>query len=457
LYQELQNQWSGIWLYNDTNGDGVADFTSNEITHSFIPNAVGNIAFTTPGVAFNNTDAIGNLVLYGDDPRFNTTMDFGVQFLNVTGTTYPVIRDAFGSYGSYWDWQTTGLTGTDYAGFANRPTNVEVDEIAFQLHFDVVSILGQPNANATLKLDQTVGNWFTDITGGRDNFENYSMAISYFVQVNAAYAYQVATGTGQAVNNNQVVVSDSFTFGGNGAEFASAILKGTYVWAKNTTGVYNSTSYTMPLGQFQAFYQSDDGNTSVGFGISSTMFFLAIGFPQWDGYRVFQDPTYAAVAAVAGSGSNPAVPTITESPAQTSITAAAGTIVQLSWKAVDADPTSWQLLDESNNVVSSGTWTSGVSVTVNVVVQLGTHSYTMKFFDAQGNSITSSPITITGTPAPTTTTSGSGPPSTSIITIGTSTVQSSNSGIPGFTLDMLFLVLVVSTPLVLYRKRKNNF
>jgi hypothetical protein len=181
IFNELETSGSGLWIYDDMNQDGIADFGSDEISHTFIPNSVGQLMFTTPGIAFGDTSQSGTISMNENDPDFNTTVDFGVQFLDVNGTTYPVIRDVFGDYGSYWDWHSTGIAGSDYNGFANRPADVSVDEIAFQLHFDIETIPGEDNAKANLKLDQTVGNWDVDMIGGRRNLENYSLAISYFV------------------------------------------------------------------------------------------------------------------------------------------------------------------------------------------------------------------------------------------------------------------------------------
>ncbi|MHA2032973.1 MAG: hypothetical protein ACW99Q_26695, partial [Candidatus Kariarchaeaceae archaeon] len=124
IFNELETSWSGLWIYDDMNEDGIADFGSDEISHTFIPTSVGQLVFTTPGIAFGDTSPSGTINLVENHPDFNTTVDFGVQFLDVNGTTYPVIRDVFGDYGSYWDWHSTGIAGSDYNGFANRPADV---------------------------------------------------------------------------------------------------------------------------------------------------------------------------------------------------------------------------------------------------------------------------------------------------------------------------------------------
>ena len=472
IHNSLSTSWTGLWLYNDTNSDGVADFNSDEITHTFIPGAIEDLVFTTPGVAFGNTNASGSITVNATDPLYNTSIDFGVQFLNVSGKTYPVIKDVFGNIGSYWDWQTTGIVGSDYNSFENRPSDVTVDEISFQLHFNVNSTPNSPNANATLKLDQTIGNWDVNMTGGRSNLENYSLAISYFVALQSTASYNFVDSSGNPVSNNDIVISDSFEFGSNGADFASAILKGIYTWDKNNTLPYNSSSYTMPLGQFQAVFQSDDGQSTVGVSINEQMYFLAIGFPQWDGFKVYQDPTYSAVVAVSGSTSvgtnNP--PVITEVPAQSDITADAGQLIALSWVATDDNPDYYEVKDENGNVIATGSWSSGVPVEVVISVQEGTHSYTITFYDTDGNSVTSDPVTITGNPVNTTTSPGSSTTSPGATTTspGTTSEQptsiskvsrtsksiSTSSAAPGFTIEILLLGLMTITPILLRRKRK---
>ncbi|MHA2278396.1 MAG: hypothetical protein ACXAC2_21665 [Candidatus Kariarchaeaceae archaeon] len=461
IFNELETSWSGLWIYDDMNEDGIADFGSDEISHTFIPTSVGQLVFTTPGIAFGDTSPSGTINLVENHPDFNTTVDFGVQFLDVNGTTYPVIRDVFGDYGSYWDWHSTGIAGSDYNGFANRPADVSVDEIAFQLHFDIETIPGEDNAKANLKLDQTVGNWDVDMIGGRRNLENYSLAISYFVNLQtASVTFTVRDRLRNQVSNDIATQSESFTFGtDSGFDFAQAVLEGEYVWAKNTSLTVNSTSYTMPISQFETVYQSKDGRLSVGFSISEEMYFLAIGFPLWDGFRVFQDPTYAAYSAVSGSTTSSFAPTITESPAQTNIEADVGTVLVLSWVAQDTDPTTYEIYDGSNNVVASGSWFSGVSVPITVTTVSGIQSYYIVFYDAEGYSVQSGTITITGT-IPTTTTpptstgpTTTAPPTTSVISRTSAPVD---TGVSGFTVEIVLALISVVTPVVLLKNRRRK-
>lgn len=396
----LRNQWTGFTLYNDTNNDGVANFGQNEVTHNFIPSNVGAVEFTTPGAAFGNMNDTGSVWLTANDTHYNTSIPFGVQFFNVSGTTFPVMQDAFGNWINIWAWTGGDFMGSDLNSFANRPSESTIDEVAFQLRFDVMTAPDQPNANATLKLDQTVGNWDVEFTGGRKNLVNYSLAITYLSAVQTATAFDIRSGNGAPVTNTDAVQSDKFSFSAEGREFANAILEGTYIWGKNESLALNSTTYSVPVAQYEQTFKSDneDSNRTVGFQFSSEEFFMAIGFPMWDGYSVFQDPTFSAVAAVAGTttssgGAN--APTITVVPTDVE-EVQVGTAVVLSWTAVDDDPESWELYDEGGSLLQSGSWTSGQAVSVTINALLGTNEYTMIFYDLEGNAA-SDTVSITGT------------------------------------------------------------
>jgi hypothetical protein len=217
----------------------------------------------------------------------------------------------------------------------------------------------------------------------------------------------------------------------------------------------------MPISQFETVYQSKDGRFSIGFSISEEMYFLAIGFPLWDGFRVFQDPTYAAYSAVTGSATSSFAPTITESPAQTNIEADVGTVLELSWVAQDTDPANYEIYDANNNVVASGSWFSGIPVPITVTVAPGTQSYYIIFYDVEGYSVQSGTITITGTtpttttpptstgPGPTTTT----PPTTSVISRTSAPVD---TGVSGFTLEIVLALISVVTPVIVLKNRRRK-
>ncbi|OLS26682.1 MAG: hypothetical protein HeimC3_07840 [Candidatus Heimdallarchaeota archaeon LC_3] len=460
IFNQLITSWSGLWLYDDSNLDGKIDFNQGEISHTFIPNDIESLVFTSPGIAFDNAHDSGNIILSGDDPDFDTTIDFGIQFVNVTGKTYPVITDVFGNWASYWDWHSTGITGTGYNGFAYRPSNVSIDEIDFQMHFEVLSFPGKNNAIANLKIDQTIGNWDVDAVGARKNLENYSLAISNLVLLSSSSSFQMSDTTGSSVGNDETIASDSFIFEtAKGTKFASAFLKNDYLWTKNPHLEASTTSNTLPIGQFQAIYESEDEQSSVGFKINVEMYFLAIGFPKWDGFKVFQDPVYSAYAAVAGSAASTFAPTITESPALTNIEVDEGTTVILSWVATDDDPDYYEVLDQNNNVIAYGSWLSGIPVEVSIVIISGTNTYFIAFYDQLGCSVQSGLITCTGLILSTTSSTSltTTPTTTSgTVTVSRTSEKPKDTGIPGFTIGTVLVTVISCLLVILVRKKLRN-
>jgi hypothetical protein len=82
-----------------------------------------------------------------------------------------------------------------------------------------------------------------------------------------------------------------------GAEeaFAEAELGSLYIWSKNTSMALNVSCFTSPIGTFQGAYQSggSGGDQSLAsFKIQGELYFLTVGFSKWDGYSVFNDPTF---------------------------------------------------------------------------------------------------------------------------------------------------------------------
>ncbi|MHA2030319.1 MAG: hypothetical protein ACW99Q_13055, partial [Candidatus Kariarchaeaceae archaeon] len=389
IFNQLKSSWSGLWIYEDANDNGLAEFNQDEITHTLIPKKPQDKRFITPGIAFGNDAISDSIELTSDEPNFNNKIDFGVQFFGVNGSLQPTIKDIYGVYASYWNWQMFGVPGSEYNSFSNRPTNITIDEIAFIMHFDIETIVDEDNAKANLKLDQKIGNWNVDAPGGKENLEGKSLATSYFMQLGSSADYNVSDTAGETVSNEAVVPSDLFSFGTSTIDFASALLSGNYNWAKDTSLAVSSTSYTMPIGQFQIFYESDDEELSVGKAINLEMYFLAIGFPEWDGFSVFQDPVYAAYSAVKGADATSYAPTITESPGISTIEVEVGTTVELSWVAMDEDPYLCELIDENDNVLTSSSWLTGYPVLISIQVISGIHNYRMVFYDQTGHKVLS--------------------------------------------------------------------
>lgn len=294
----LRYELAGLFLYNKT-----------KQTHFFMPKSVGNITFVTPGEAFGNINATGEMVV-----SKNATITFGFSCSDVNGTLFP-----FSEQRSMWGWWDEMIHGADFDApdFTKKPTNSAVDEMSFIIHFHANATEGSElNNEATMKIDQHIGNWELDhnvIDGrqqnasgnmvylrGNDVFLNRSLAISYYVTAFTGIAWDVKDEKGSRVDNNNITESSSFNVAAKlaNASFASVRLGSTYDWSKpvavnDTIRTFNVTSKTTPVGAFKASFESESGKSSAGFDISAMMYFLTVDFPRWDGYAVYNDPEVA--------------------------------------------------------------------------------------------------------------------------------------------------------------------
>jgi hypothetical protein len=292
----LRYEFAGLSLHNGT-----------EQTHFFIPENVTSIRLVSPGEAFGNTNATGEMFV-----PLNATIDFGVAYENVTGTLFPYKEDC-----SMWGWWDGLVHGNDFnePNFMNKPTRATVDEMAFEVHFSAnLAEDGEAgNNNASMKIDQHIGEWelppyvidgrketsnnVTTFLMGNDVLADRSLAINYYVTAFTGLAWEVMDETGTSLDNNNVTESSVFDVAARLANvsFASVRLGSTYNWykpvtANDTIRTFNVTSKTTPIGTMEASFQSESGKSSTGFEISAKMHFLSVEFPRWDGYAVYNDP-----------------------------------------------------------------------------------------------------------------------------------------------------------------------
>ena len=289
----LRYEYAGMFIYNDTDDDGLMDISlsgysinDTEATHYFIPTYVDSVIFTSPGANFGVLNDSGHLVLPMD-----ANITFGIEYVDVHGKTIP-----FASGRAFWDWWGAPPTGSDFRGFDDRPTDVTIDSLMFLVHFqgNTTPILLADNVtiySASIKIDQHVGNWDVNITGGRDVLVNRSLSVNWYVFAETE-GYWSVTANGTTVDNNEVMASLFYNMTMGDRTFAEIRMNPTYVWGKNTTAPYTAVSQTVPVGTFQAAYSSADRSSDslTGWAITSTMYFLSVGFPEWDGYYVFNDP-----------------------------------------------------------------------------------------------------------------------------------------------------------------------
>ena len=323
----LRYEYSGLMLWDDANNNTIMEAylensgyaatdpgpsTDNELSHYFIPDTVDSVSFVTPGEAYGVPDSSGHLLLGIEDE-----VAWGVTFHDINGTTFP-----FNAY-SYWDWYGGVVTGSDLRTFDEKPTKVSIDEISFLVHFQgfINTTEGATSNYATIKVDNTVGQWDVNMIGGIANLEGKSLALNYLADVSTSSFKFEDIGI---EDNEQTIVSDRFEIGDSSARFAEMIIGGvTYEWARDPYNAYNVSSQTTPFSTFTSAYESDDGQSATSWAFSSTQYYVSIGFPQWDGYHVYQDPIFVGYISNSGDtggdvtfsslGINPEVPSATDS------------------------------------------------------------------------------------------------------------------------------------------------
>lgn len=298
LHIGMHYEFSGLMVWNDTNSNGLMEVnivnpSESELSHYLIPDSVDSVSFVTPGMAYNNTQTRGSI-----NRELTDEITWGVTFRGINGTVFPF------TVNGYWGWYDKSVTGADLRTFDERPSKVRLDELSFLAHFNGYVNSTSLNSYAVLKVDNYVGNWDMDIVGGRSNLEGRSLALNYFAEVTMADFAFKANGT--AASSEMTVSSETFDFETQGARFAQMIMGGTtYDWSKNTTAPYDVLSYTTPAGAFRTAYESDSGKCAAAWSFSSTMFYVTIGFPEWDGYSVYQDPVFVSYVSNHGTTSGP--------------------------------------------------------------------------------------------------------------------------------------------------------
>ncbi len=302
----MHYEFSGLMIWEDENEDGLMQVDlenpgSAELSHYLIPDYAESVDFVTPGAAYGDFSDSGSIVLEIEDE-----VTWGVQFFDVNGTVFP-----FTTYG-YWGWYDGVVSGSDLRTFDERPTNIVIDEISFLVHFQgyIDTSEGAVNNYADIKVDNYIGNWDVDMTGGRSNLENKSLALNYFADVTMSDFFSF-TADGSSVDSNEYIVGgEVFEFETANAQFAEMIMGGvTYDWSKNTTAPYDVVSMTTPAGTFRQAYEREvvsevDGaetTSAMGWSSTTTMFYVTIGFREWEGYSVMQDPVFVGYTSIEGT------------------------------------------------------------------------------------------------------------------------------------------------------------
>jgi len=273
----LRYEYAGMFVYNDTNGNMIMD--SGEESHYFIPEAIGNVTFITPGKAFGIDNKTGELTL-----PINESIEFGVSYLDINGTMFPFGR-------SYYAWFGEDVYGTDLKTFQERPVGASVEELSFKLHFYVENSTETNSTEAHIKIDQHIGNWNLDLPSGIVVLENLSLSLNYYIYAETSGTWEVVSEDGTPITPEKIVEVSRISLDTGGLKFAEVNMGDTYLWGGNLSLVCNVSTHTVPLSTFVETYTGYESETSVGgWTFQQQMYFLSVGFPKWDGYFVYEDP-----------------------------------------------------------------------------------------------------------------------------------------------------------------------
>ncbi|MFX1475007.1 MAG: hypothetical protein ACFFCO_06010, partial [Promethearchaeota archaeon] len=300
-WASFRSEFAGLMLFTDNTtlgGNCVPDFTvrdgfvdSDEVTHFFLIDNVGSIDFTLP---FDSTSYTGSVTVPA-----NTSVNYGVRIYDVNGTLYPVQSQYGRGVKGCWDYygSADGLIGLNATMFDYTLSTATIDEMAFDVHYDMLlaNTTENPDPNNNLvqiKVDQYIGDWTLHHFDNKV-LQGRSLAISYFGDLSTYTFTEFSIDDTPVSNSNgDTAIGDIYAFGADGRTFAEIAMGGQeYVWGYDG-GTYNSTAASVPLGAFGAMYQSESGSSVAQWEIESTYYFMLSAFPNWDGYSIDNDPSF---------------------------------------------------------------------------------------------------------------------------------------------------------------------
>lgn len=432
-----------VGVMEATSGDAISVQNTTQVydQHIFTLQGFQVINQTNKGVTENNFNY--NTFHYGvgdvnSPPTFNTYFNTPV---NNSGT----FVFSFGV-----DYQNFPVTWVDMqnGNTVTSPMNIS---------YDYVYEINPYTGNAKLSPTITYGAVSPSL---QTTFSGLSLATMYesdFMSYQSLTASRVGM-TNKNVTSSQATNFASISFSGPQNQFTSvdAGSKANYTLdgVQHTTkaSVLNLVSFqaTAASGNVTVFQSDSQSVTSTAMMQNATVSYaslqyrkdlILVSYPQWGGGKIVHDPSFSTVYQP-----NPATPKITSAPVDQQSTV--GNSLVLKWGTYDADNNgkSYQITEDSSTVVSSGNWASGDTISTTITVKEGTHTYTLTITDQDGNTATST-VTITGVQGSST--------GTSTAVVSTSSNNSSTAA-PGFTIEMLLFLSVISLVAVYNRKKKLN-
>ena len=427
--------------------------------------------------------------------KYNQTYDQtilsfeGFQFINQTqkglnsvSEGYQVYHKAFGisnttappSFNPYWNGYTnTSGTynfnfGVQYQNFpvnwVNMQNQTDQSIVPMNITYDYVYSINPAMGNAKLSPTITYGAIINPTLKAKFVASNLSLATMYesdFLSATLLQATRVEITSGN-VTSSVAAGFSAVSFAGSGNNFTSIDTAGKANYTLDSIP-YTSHASVLNLVSFSGsatatnvtVFQSNNANimnsalmkqvtTTSTLNLNYRKDLILISYPQWSGGQIVHDPSFSAVY-------QPTVPQITSATADT--TANVGNVVVLQWvvKAPNNNPGTYKITDSTGKVVDSGNWYSGETISYSFPVVQGSNSYTLTIYDTAGNPA-SKTITITGQQDTTTPTTTS--PVTTTPPLSTSSTPKLTSAAPGFTVEAVSILSLVSLMIIYKRRNK---
>ncbi|MGQ4911734.1 MAG: hypothetical protein ACP6KW_06135 [Candidatus Thorarchaeota archaeon] len=306
LVAHFRAQYAGLLLFDDNPlgaSPDAPDFyfedgqlVTDEVTHLVLIDTVGSIEFRRPLGATNDTGSVTVPV--------DTEVTFGVSIYDVNVTIYPLQVEHSRGLRGPWAFRESyeGALGLNATSFDHWITHATVDEMSFDISFNVDMVSYDPNDPqkwnhaVSFKVDQVIGD-FTMLDYDSSVLEGKSLAVNFFGVLGTVGRTQYSAGDHPVTDpNSDSVGAEYYQFGSADSPFANVTMGGLpYTYGGDGhSQIYISGSSTAPIGAFSAMYQSDNGATVTDWTVDASMLFMTAGYKHWGGHEIICDPVFVA-------------------------------------------------------------------------------------------------------------------------------------------------------------------
>lgn len=313
---ESNHFFEGMTVFNDTNGNGIADVEFGTNYYE-----IGDVAFSDVDKS-SESELLYNFWFEDfdlgmiDEPKVNDgQIDWSVEILNLNGSLYPSYSSLAIGFDQDLDFEISNPEVS-----ISKEIPVIVDSLKFSYHF----IPG--DGDAQLKIDQFVGNFTSDDSElPLAELEGLSLSLNYWstiiqdslpieewniilVEDDEALSdmsgdyetesVELETGLIDFVINTEDKDTDF--------NFTSVEFGGFYTWGKDGLK-YDVGTNIMPMFTFSYGLYSQPGMsdgleavTNANSGSESysyTTYYYSSSYRNWDGYSIDHDPVFSAVSA----------------------------------------------------------------------------------------------------------------------------------------------------------------